>query len=89
MEKECSIFIEARKAYGFDVSKKLHQRVQEIESADSIDFLLEHRIGRCHLLYGDRSGQYAMDLVHPHRLVFERYNGELCIVQIIEIVDYH
>ena len=89
LEKVCSIFIEATKAYGLDVSTKLHQRVQEIISADSVEFLLAHRIGRCHLLHGKRNGQYAMDLGYPYRLVFEPYYENLCVVRIIEIVDYH
>jgi proteic killer suppression protein len=58
-------------------------------AADSVDFLLAHKIGRCHLLQGGRDGQYAMDLGHPFRLIFEPYNENLCVVKIIEIVDYH
>ena len=34
-------------------------------------------------------GQYAVDLVHPYRLVFVKQGDEVQIVTIIEIVDYH
>lgn len=38
---------------------------------------------------GDRKSQYAVDLVHPYRLVFEKRGTEIQIVCIMEIVDYH
>jgi proteic killer suppression protein len=55
---------------------------------------------RCHELKGDRRGQLAVDLTHPHRLLFtpvdakEREDGGLdwtsvTAVVIEEIVDYH
>ena len=57
---------------------------------------------RRHMLRGERMGQYAVDLVHPHRLVFvpdhdpipRREDGgvnldEVTAVTIIEVVDYH
>lgn len=37
----------------------------------------------------NRKGQYAVDLVHPYRLVFEKNGDEIQIVNILEIVDYH
>ena len=44
---------------------------------------------RCHPLYGDRLGQYAMDLIQPYRLIFTQYGNTVDIVEIQEIVDYH
>lgn len=46
-------------------------------------------IGRCHMLKGDRQNQYAMDLIHPHRLVFGKIGDEIQVVKIMEIVNYH
>ena len=40
-------------------------------------------------LANNRKGQYAMDLVHPYRLVFEKHGDEIQIAHILEIVDYH
>ena len=37
----------------------------------------------------NRKGQYAVDLVHPYRLVFEKNGDEIQIANILEIVDYH
>lgn len=68
---------------------KLYERLQQISQAASIETLFFLRLGRCHPLYGDRLGQYAMDLIHPYRLIFTQYGNTVDIVEIQEIVDYH
>lgn len=57
---------------------------------------------RCHPLKAEREGQYAVDLVHPRRLVFapshepvpRKDDGgidldKVASIIIIEVVDYH
>ena len=57
---------------------------------------------RYHRLKGKRAGQYAVDLVHPHRLVFrpaheapQRRNDEqpdtadVTAITILDVIDYH
>ena len=68
---------------------KIHQRIDEITAADTVEMMMQFHIGRCHPLAQNRKGQYAMDLIHPYRLVFERYGDEIQIANILEIVDYH
>lgn len=51
--------------------------------------MIQYRIGRCHPLKGNRKNQYAVDLVHPYRLIFEKKESEIQIVNITEITDYH
>ena len=68
---------------------KLYERLQQISRATSIETLIFLRLGRCNPLYGDRLGQYAMDLIHPYRLIFTQYGNTVDIVEIQEIVDYH
>lgn len=34
-------------------------------------------------------GRYAMDLVHPYRLVFEKEENQIQLVKITSIEDYH
>lgn len=63
--------------------------IDEIDASDSVEELVQFHIGRCHLLKGKRKGQYAMDLVHPYRLIFEKIDEEIRIVMVIEITDYH
>lgn len=67
---------------------KIHQRIEQIEAADSVDLLVQFSVGRCHQLLGNRQGQFAMDLVHPYRLVFVEKDTDIEI-QVISIEDYH
>lgn len=89
LERVCTIFIEAKKQYGERMAILIHQRVDQIEAATSIDELVRFSIGRCHPLEGNRKGEYAMDLVHPYRLVFEQVKGQIEVVRIINVEDYH
>lgn len=54
-----------------------------------VEIMVQYRVGRCHLLKGKRKDQYAVDLVQPYRLVFEKKKNQIEVVNIIEIVDYH
>ena len=89
IEKVCTDAKTAEKTYGQDMADKIHQRVDEINAADTVELIIQFRIGRCHPLSQNRKGQYAVDLVHPYRLVFEKKGGEIQIANILEIVDYH
>ena len=89
LEKVCTIASETEKRYGVEMSEKIHQRIDEIDASDSVEELVQFHIGRCHLLKGKCKGQYAMDLVHPYRLIFEKIDEEIRIVMVIEITDYH
>ena len=56
---------------------------------------------RRHQLSGDRAGQYAVDLPHPYRLIFEPTDTSVqeagggintdavTAITIIEVTDYH
>lgn len=69
--------------------EKIHQRIDEIDASDTVEEMVQYHIGRCHPLKGNRKGQYAMDLVHPYRLIFEQIGDEIKIANVMEIVDYH
>lgn len=79
----------ATRKYGPEMAELIHQRIGEMEAADSVEFMIKYRIGRCHPLQGNRKGEYAVDLVHPRRLVFTKKGDEIQIARVIEIVDYH
>ncbi len=89
LERVCTIAKEADKAYGSRMAEIIHQRLDEISAADNVEMMVKFRIGRCHPLSNNRKGQYAMDLVHPYRLVFEKQGDIIQIANILEIVDYH
>ena len=80
---------EGERAYGREMADKIHQRIDELHAADTVERMIQWNTGRCHLLTQNRKGQYAMDLIHPFRLVFEKKGEEIQIANILEIVDYH
>lgn len=72
------------------MAAKIAQRINELSFwDDTVEELIRFSIGRCHALRGDRIGEYAMDLVHPYRLVFRKKDDVLEIVIISSIEDYH
>ena len=89
IEKVCTDARTAERTYGREMACKIHQRIDEISASETIEMMIQFHIGRCHPLTQNRKGQYAVDLVHPYRLVFEKKGNEIQIANILEIVDYH
>ena len=89
IRKICTDAKTAERAYGREMADKIHQRIDELHAADTVEMMIQWHIGRCHPLTQNRKGQYAMDLIHPFRLVFEKKGEEIQIANILEIVDYH
>ena len=89
IKKVCTDAKTADKIYGREMAEKIHQRIDEISAADTVEMMIQFHIGRCHPLSQNRKGQYAVDLVQPYRLVFEKHGEKIKIAHIVEIVDYH
>lgn len=100
LKKICEDFTRAKKEWGPQIGRKLIQRLNEIQAADCVADLNHQPPTRCHKLSNDRKYQYAVDLVHPFRLIFEPINedGSLFVcddpkqitrVKILEVVNYH
>ena len=89
IEKICTNAKAAERFYGNKMAEKIHMRIDEISAADTVKMMIKFHIGRCHSLSNNRKGQYAVDLIHPYRLVFEKYGDMIQIAYIVEIVDYH
>lgn len=101
LEKYANKFATAQKKLGNTRAAKYHQRLGDLQDAESFNDL-QHLPGNYHSLTGNRNGQWACSLDHPYRLIFEpginpipvNEHGtpiltEIRIVEIIEIVDYH
>lgn len=71
------------------MAELIHLRIDQLNAAETVEKMINFSIGRCHQLNGNREGQYALDLVHPYRLIFVKIDDQIQIVKIIEIVDYH
>lgn len=89
IKKVCIDANTANKIYGQAMAAKIHLRIDQISAADTVEMMIKFHIGRCHALTQNRKEQYAVDLVHPYRMVFEKIGDEIQIVKILEIVDYH
>ena len=89
IEKVCTDAKISDRTYGNEMSEKIQMRIGEIEAANTVEEMIQYHIGRCHPLTNNRKGQYAVDLVHPYRLVFEKHGNEIQVANIMEIVDYH
>ena len=89
MERICTDAKAVEKAHGREMAAIIHQRIDEITAAETVEMMIQFHIGRCHPLRQNRKGQYAVDLVHPYRLVFEKHGNMIQIAHILEIVDDH
>lgn len=58
------------KNYGTLQAKKIMMRMKVLKAAKNLDEVPKQRPDRCHQLKGDRKGYFAVDLVHPFRLIF-------------------
>lgn len=102
LQKHCSTQKAMQQKFGTDIARRLARRLQELEAAESLEELRALPQARPHELTGDRKGQIALDLIHPHRLIVEagvdpaplRDDGGLdwervSAITIIEVTDYH
>ena len=87
--KVCTDAKVSDRTYGNEMSEKIQMRIGEIEASETVEDMIKYHIGRCHPLTNNRKGQYAVDLVHPYRLVFEKHGSEVQVAHIMEVVDYH
>src|SRR5437879_1141722 len=102
LQKLCSSMKDMKRELGPDRARRLAQRLAELEAADSLADIRSLPGVRCHELKADRSGQLAVDLGQPARLVFEPAQnppptkrgggldwGSVDRIVVLEIVDYH
>jgi len=59
-----------QQAYGKDMAAKLALRLADLRAAANLVEMSHLPPARCHLLTGNRKGQFSVDLVHPYRLIF-------------------
>ena len=89
IKKVCTDAKVSDRTCGNEMSEKIQMRIAEIEAADTVEEMIKFHIGRCHPLTNNRKGQYAVDLVHPYRMIFEKHGNKIQVAHIMEIVDYH
>lgn len=100
--KTFNTIAELNKTYGRRMAKVITMRMDLLKAANNLSLVPAQKPARRHQLKGDRDEQFAVDLVHPQRLVFipdhdpipRREDGGIDLaavtaIEIIEIVDYH
>ncbi len=89
LRNQCTQYNVAVKAYNLDMAKLIFMRISQLTAAENIQELIRYSVGRCHRLMGNRKNEYAMDLIHPFRLVFTEQDESVVTVRIEAIEDYH
>lgn len=101
LERELSDPRKMVKSFGV-LSKKINQRLKEINSAATLEDLRKIRSTNCHELGGKRKGEFALDISGNFRLIFNpdhiptprKNDGGIDWrlverIEIISIEDYH
>ena len=102
LEKTFNSQVALQRAYGARMARVIMIRLAVLRAARSLALVPTSRPERAHRLRGDRDDQYAVDLVHPYRLVFELGHAPLprtedggidaeqvTAIVIVEVTDYH
>src|SRR5947208_13740638 len=71
MQGACNSERETVKRWGASRGRKIVQRLAELAAAENLAVIGVLPPARLHELQGDRAGQFAVDVEHPFRLVFE------------------
>ena len=83
------------KNYGNNQARKIVQRLNEFKAAESLNDIKMLIFPRLHLLQGNLQGYWAVDVMHPFRIILEPLDGSatnlssITKIKIIEIKDYH
>ena len=93
---------ELRRTYGDPMARAIMNRLAVLRAAGTLALVPTTRPDRRHQLRGDRDEQFAVDLVHPRRLVFapnhdplpRKDDGGIDIdrvtaITVLDVIDYH
>lgn len=91
-----------KKEFGKKMTRKIQQRLLELNAATNLNEISYLPPPRCHELTNDRKGQFSVDLEQPMRLIFIPANDPIPLkedggydlnkiteIEIIEICDTH
>ena len=91
-----------KKEYGIQNAKAIRRRMTVLQSANNLELVPKIKPERCHPLSGNKDGQFAVDVKHPFRLVFEIEQepiplksdkgvdlSKVTSIKILKIEDYH
>ena len=92
---------ELNRVYGELRAKAIMKRIAQLSAADNLEHL-RNAPGRCHLLKGNLSQTFSLDLDGPYRLLFESTDdplpqledgtidwNQIASVKVLEVRDTH
>ncbi|MBT3881270.1 MAG: hypothetical protein HON76_16465 [Candidatus Scalindua sp.] len=86
---------ELEKAYGTRQARKLTQRMNELYASESLQDIKHIPSSRLHQLSGNYKNCFAIDLLHPYRLIIKPEDGEIedlrtiTLIEVVKVEDYH
>ncbi len=102
LEKTFNSQTALNRTFGDRIARTIAMRMAVLRNARTLSMVPVTRPERRHQLEGGRAGQYAVDLVHPHRLVFKPNHDpmprkkaggidtdQVTAITIIGVIDYH
>lgn len=102
IQKFCSSEKESTKKWGASLSKRVRQRLAELNAAETLADMSRLPPARCHELSGAKKGQFSVDVSANYRLIFkpdcvpvpkkedEGINlGKVLDIKVLEVRDYH
>ena len=95
LQKTCEDHSKLKSKYGAQQAQRIVRRINELQAAANLYDITQLPQVRLHPLHGDRKGQFAVDIVHPYRIILLPMNGDVTdlrtvtIVEIKAILDYH
>ncbi|MCF6268782.1 MAG: type II toxin-antitoxin system RelE/ParE family toxin [Melioribacteraceae bacterium] len=94
-EKVFNSFRTLSQKHGDRQARKTIQRINELMAAETLNDINMLRAPGLHLLSGKLKGLWAVNLVHPFRLILEPLDGDTedlrktTKIKVIEIINYH
>ncbi len=96
LQKICEQHTKLQAKYGELRARRILLRIGDLLDALNLSDVKKLPQARLHPLQGDRKGQFALDTVHPYRLIIRPQNGNvesLDTITKVEIIsinkDYH
>ena len=102
LEKAFNTAVGLRRTYGARMARAIETRMAVLEAAGNLSLVPTVPPCRRHQLAGDRDERFAVDLVHPYRLVFDpdddpiprKADGGIDVervtaIKITDVIDYH
>jgi proteic killer suppression protein len=94
--------VRLRRDFGERMARAIMIRMAVLIAAEALSLVPTTKPIRRHQLKGDRDDHFAVDLVHPYRLVFEPDHDPIprledgginleavSAIRILEVIDYH